>query len=496
MSTTTMSTDIYSPDSLPLADQPLIDRPLWTERLRSGIWPKSPLFWLVALYMACFIIRPWERLFPFLSDFRFERIMVILVAGTVLLMRGPFVKITLQNVAMVLMYGAVWLSSLFAYNPVTSEIQTTEFFGFLLSFFIIQKIVKTPYQLFFVVGCYFMATAAFMMKSEWEYIFNGAAWEMMGVWRLRGVNDTFGHPNNVGISLVCSLPITVFFWREKDAFCRTWPPMLRKAFGWFVPVYFAAAILGIVLTRSRASAIGMILFLALLVIRKGSMAARIKWGIIFALLCVTGFFLAPEDIRYRIQSTWDPSVEYKAGMGGANESAEGRLEGLMAGIEIFRRFPVTGVGIGNFADYRSIHVDQVKLDAHNLPGEVMAELGTVGCVAFVVFFTAMCINCVRLSRMGKEFAELTGHTIYRHLGVGLTDAVVLLVYGGVSCHTLQYYQWYWFGTFLATSVLFLKPELAHAREQLALVEAGYGDEWDDEAEELVYAGGGRVVEHD
>ena len=481
-----------STDTLSLNSRPLVDQPLWTDRLRSGIWPKPMVFWLVAFYMACFIIRPWERLFPFLASFRFERIMVILVASTVLLFRGPFIKITLQNLSMILIYGAVWLSSLFAYNTVTSETQTTEFFGFLLSFFIIQKIVKTPYQLFFTIACYFVATAAYIFKSEWEYAFNGAAWEMMGVWRLRGINDTFGHPNNVGITLVCSLPIAMFFWRSKEVFCETWPPLMRKAFRYLVPAYIAAAILGVILTRSRASTIGMVLFLVLLVLRKGSIAARIKWGVVFATMLVAGFFLAPDDIRYRIQSTWDSSVEYKAGMGGANKSAQGRLEGFMVGMEIFKRFPVTGVGIGNFADYRKIHVDQVPLDAHNLPGEVMGELGAVGCVAFLIFFAAICINGYRLMRMGKEFGELTGHLIYYQLAVGLVDAVILLVYGGLSCHTLQYYQWYWFATFLATSVMFLKPELARAREQLGFQQSDAFDEWIGEPEELAYAGGNLV----
>lgn len=442
-------------------------QPLWLDRLRKGIWPKPLVFWIAAIYMALFIIRPWERLFPTLADLRFERIMVLFVVGAVLLMRGPFIKVTLQNVAMLLLYAAVWLSGRYAFDPVASEIQVTEFLGLLISYFVIQKVVKSPYQMLFIMACYLTATAAYVFKSEWEYLLHDGGVSMMGVTRLQGINYTYGHPNNMGVSLVCSLPFALYFYRIRWQFCQTWPRLLRKLFVWALPLYGIAAVLGILLTRSRASAVGLLLFLVLLVFQKKGFATKVKWGLAFLTICIVGFFCAPDDIRYRIQSTWDASVEYKANMGGANQSAVGRIEGLFAGLEIFRRFPVTGVGIGNFALYRELYVDKIGLDAHNIPGEVLGELGLVGAVAFGLFFLAMCLNTRKLLQYGSEYQQLTGNDIYRLLGVALFDAVVLLVYAGISCHTLQYYQWYWFAAFLMLAVTFVKSEVQRA-DELAL----------------------------
>lgn len=462
---------------------------MWLDRLRKGIWPKSLVFWVVAFYMACFIIRPWEKIFPELADLRFERIMVLLVAGTVIFTRGPFVRVTLQNVAMILLYAAVWLSGRDPYDPELTSPQVTEFLGFLISYFIIQKTVKSPYQMLFIIACYLVATAAYVFKSEWEYAFNGAAWYMMGVKRLQGDNYTFGHPNNLGITMNCSLPIALFFYRVRGTFCQTWPKLLRKAFCWMLPVYMAAAVLGVILTRSRASAMGLLVFLALLVVRKPTMSAKLKWAGSFMLICVIGFFMAPDDIRYRIQSTWDRSVEFKAGMGGANSSAEGRMEGLLAGLEIFERFPITGVGIGSFAAYRVIYVDGVELDAHNLPGEVLGELGIVGGVAFLIFFTAMCMNCWKLLKMGREFQDITGNPTYWLLGVGLADAFVLIIYGGVSCHNLQYYQWYWYATFMVCGVTYVKQELRRVKDELGVDEGlAVGDQVRDVDDVMVVDG--------
>ena len=45
--------------------------------LARGIWPKSLALWMVAFYIALFIIRPWEQLLPWLAALRFERVYAI-----------------------------------------------------------------------------------------------------------------------------------------------------------------------------------------------------------------------------------------------------------------------------------------------------------------------------------------------------------------------------------------------------------------------------------
>lgn len=113
-------------------------QPLWLDQFRKGIWPMPLVFWMAAIYIALFIIRPWERLFPALAELRFERIMVLLVAGAVLLMRGLCLKVTLRKVTMMVLYMAVWLSGRHAFDPVATAIQVTEFLGLLISCFVIQ----------------------------------------------------------------------------------------------------------------------------------------------------------------------------------------------------------------------------------------------------------------------------------------------------------------------------------------------------------------------
>ena len=56
---------------------------LGTEEYKKGIWPRSICLWMAALYVALFIIRPWEQLFPQLGEIHFERIYALsMIAAT------------------------------------------------------------------------------------------------------------------------------------------------------------------------------------------------------------------------------------------------------------------------------------------------------------------------------------------------------------------------------------------------------------------------------
>lgn len=435
----------------------------WPDRLKRGMWPKPLVYWTVVFYMGLFIIRPWELLIPELGEFRFERLSVIAVAAIVFLRRGLFVPFTVQNISMVLLYVAVVLSGRFAWDPTLSAPQVTEFFGFLLIFVLIQKAVGSTYQMLFMIASYLMLTTAYVGKAIWEYAFHGAAMHMMGVYRLAGIELTYGHPNAFGVSMLCSLPFALYFYHIRHQLCATWPPRRRKLFAMTLLAHVGMCVLGIMLTRSRATTVGLILYAGLLISRRRGLTSKIQWGILGSIAIVAVFLLSPTDIQERIRSLWDPTVETRMQMGGANASAAGRLEGLLAGVEIFQRYPVTGVGIGNFADYRAEYIDGVPLNAHNLPGELLGELGLVGTLAFSLFFVAHYLILRRIKRTGAQYEACTGNDLFSSLGIALQDALLLLIFAGISCHTLQQYQWYFYAAFAQVALPYIRQETEYAQ---------------------------------
>lgn len=433
-----------------------------------GIWPKPFVFWAVVFYIGLFIIRPWEKLFPELGPLRFERISVMAIMAIVAMRRGVFVRLTFQNIAMIFLFVAVYLSGKLGFDPATSEQEVTEFFGFMLIFFLIQKAVRSPYQMLFIIASYLMLTTLYVGKSIWEYAFNGAAMVMMGVHRLAGVDLTYGHPNTLGRAMLCSIPFAIYFYRIRGTFCETWPSQLRRLFPWVLKGHIVMCLLGLFLTRSRAATVGLVFYILLVVVRQRGFAKKVKWGFGALILMLAGFLLAPSDMQNRIRSIWDDNVEAQADMRGANASKEGRVEGFLAGMAIFQEFPITGVGIGNFADYRADFVDGVHLNAHNLPGELMGEIGAIGTIAFILFFFAYYANLRRLRTVGQDYELLTGDPRYRMLGTCMMDVLFLLMLYGLTGHTLQAYQWYFYAGFAVIAEHYATNELRSVEEQLAV----------------------------
>ena len=438
---------------------------LWVDRLRRGIWPRPFVFWAVVVYIGLFIIRPWEVLFPELGEMRFERISVIAIAVIVLLRRGFMVRFSAQNLTMLLLFVSIYASGVFAFDPELSAPEVTEFFGFTLIFFLIQKAVRSPYQLLFIIASYLTITTAYVFKSVWEYAFNNGAQYDMGVYRLGGIDFTYGHPNTIGTTMLCSLPFALYFYRIREQFCRTWPPRMQRIFALTVQAHVMLCVLGIMLTRSRSTAVGLVVFAAILAFRQRGFMRKLKWAIFAAVIFLVGFMVAPSDIQNRIRTLWDPTVETKENMKGATASADGRWEGFLAGVAIFERFPVTGVGIGNFADYRADYVDGVRLNAHNLPGELLGELGLFGTFAFSAFFLVHFATLKKLQKLGKEYESLMGDPLYWLLGIAYYDGMLLLLFTGLAGHTLQQYQWYFYSSFAITALYFVRQEVVSARMQ-------------------------------
>ncbi len=197
--------------------------------------------------------------------------------------------------------------------------------------------------------------------------------------------------------------------------------------------------------------------------RKG-ITRKLYAFMIGAIALLIAFVAMPTDMRDRLQTVWDPEAESRFDQGGATTSAWGRWYGFVAGVEIFQRHPVTGVGIGNFKDYRGAMIDGEVMSAHNLPGELMAEIGAIGVVAFLFFLYALNQNCGYLRRFGRRVGAGQALALGR-MGEACQIALLLLLFGGLSDHNLQRYQWMWVAAFAVASVRFARKGVAEASEE-------------------------------
>jgi hypothetical protein len=295
--------------------------------------------------------------------------------------------------------------------------------------------------LVFIVTCFIVSTCVFLGKSQWEYFLYGGHAFAMGVFRLQGINFTFGHPNAVGAVAVTSLPFLLFLWRVRARFTENWPAFWRWAFPYALVVGFAITVYSIVLTNSRAGMFAFVVFLVLVALQMGNVG-RVLMGFVGAafLVCIAWLAL-PEDTRHRILTIWEVE-EGNPYDESAYVSAQGRLVGLRLGMEMFRRHPGLGVGLGGFIPYRLAHLDGVRLVAHNIPGAVLGETGLGGGLAFVFLIAGVFVNSRRTIRLARGSPDPALETL-AWVAAACRDSVVLILFVGLAGDGQKWAPLYW-----------------------------------------------------
>ena len=412
------------------------------EHLKNDIWPRSVVLWMAALYVALFIIRPWEQLVPWLSTIRFERIYALCMIAAVFSYPKKQLPRSFQTAAVILFFLGIGVSALFAWNSSLAWAPFYEYMTLLIFYFILLLVVRTPYELMFLVACYLVAMAMYLTKSQWEYFVHGQHRYDMGVYRMVGIETTFGGPNSLAMSIVVSLPFCLFLYSVRKEFCQKWPAFWRKWLSKGPAIYLALAVSSIALTNSRSGMLSFVLFVFLVTFRGKGVGRKLGNIIIGVLILLLLWQVLPQEKKGRFRSIWDPS----AAPPNATVSAQGRKEGFRAGMTMFKRFPITGVGIGNFGEYRLLHVDGTALEAHNLAGQALGEMGLVGGATFLLMVIVTLANCRKVRVLAKGRSDPTVK-ILSGLALACRDAIILLAFEGFFGHNVRRFNWLWLAAF-------------------------------------------------
>ena len=431
------------------------------ERLLSGIWPRSLALWMAAFYISLFILRPWEQSFlTWLNDIHFERLyaisMIVAALFSLLTSRATDwasprwgAPTDYQNAAVLLFISALGLSTLFAPD---FDLAWDKFYMALTIvafYFVLRIVVRSPYELMFMVTCYIVAMALYMLKAQWEYFMYGRRDYTMGVTRLIGIETSHGGPNGLAISIVVSLPLWYLLFSNRKYFSATWSGLYRKFYASGLLIYLGLAICSLIMTRSRAGFVTFVVFLMLMVLRTKGIGRKVSACLGGLLVLVVLWFSVSDEARSRIRTIWNP----EEGRADAYVSAMGRVEGFRAGIEMFRKHPLTGIGPGNFVPYRVDNVDGVPLEAHNLVGQVLGEVGILGALALVLMVAVTLLNCRRVRQLttpGHELGPQQG--ILYDFATACRDTILLLIFEGLFDHNMMRFNWLWLAAFACVAL--------------------------------------------
>jgi O-antigen ligase len=203
--------------------------------------------------------------------------------------------------------------------------------------------------------------------------------------------------------------------------------------------YVALAVTCILLTGSRSGFVGLSA-LAMIVVLLSKRRATIL--LLLAIAAPVAWTLLPKDRQDRYLTIIDPSYGPK----NAEESATGRTKGWWDGVMLWKEHPVLGVGPDVFG-----LATGSGFQSHELYGQVLGELGTMGAIAFGAVVLCLFGNYLEMRRLSRQEPEFRDSFSAR-LIQSVTITIFLLLLMGLASYNLYRFNWLWFGAFQAVAL--------------------------------------------
>ena len=378
----------------------------------------------VFLYLFSIILyfRPYEMI-PALSSFKtmafYTGIVTLAVYFVTQLVLEGNLTARPREVNMVLLMGlAALLSIPLAIDPgeawgafVDLAIKTILIFIVLANVLRTERRVKLLFWLVLVVSIYLSVN---VIKDYQAGVFKLGAAEQ-NTQRVAGaIKALFENSNELALHLVTIIPISIALALEKKN-------PIRKI------VFFGITLLmisAVIITFSRGGFLGLIA-VALVLVRK--LGRRSKTTAIGALVLGVIFFLvvAPGSYSGRLATIFDSASDITG-------SSSQRTQVLKRSILVAIRYPIFGVGLGNFH-----HKSFQELGTHNAYTQVASETGIAAMVCYIIFL----VHPIRKLRMiERELFERKENSRFYYLAIGLQAS--LIGYMVASFFAAVAYQWY------------------------------------------------------
>ena len=390
---------------------------------------------LIVGYIYLALHRPME-IWPILEPYRIELVYFALLCATWIIARKR-IAIDLPQLAIATMglaVGLAWIASPWSEQGAIVVKNYTLVVVFAL---MLATVLRDEQMIRKVVAAFLAVMALYMLHSLREYILGRHTFRM-GISRLIGVDRSLGDPNSFGASIVYSLPFVRYLW-------LSWPNgWQRKALIFYV--LLAVACVG--LTGSRSAFVSLILWGMLTVWITGRHRVPL---VAFALVGgVVGFALLPAELQNRFTTIVNPAV----GPENARESGQGRIEGFFIGCDLWAKYPITGVGPGAW-----LPASGRTIESHNLYGQLLGELGTVGVAAFGLMIFALHRSIKKLLRLIRDNDPDPRAEPMFHLAQAIAVATLLLLFEGLFGHNLYRYNFVWGCAFLSVALRSYRQQL-------------------------------------
>ncbi len=382
------------------------------------------MHWLLIGYMFLFIDRPFE-VWPWLGDLRIERIYMLFTMGFWALFAQKRWLGNIQHLAYGLFALAVVACWVVSPWMQAGQPKVEDWFKIVVFYVLLVTSVHDERGLKRLVAGFLAVMGLYLLHSFKEYL-GGRHVFRMGIARMIGVDTTLGDPNSFGASIVFALPFVVCLWRSGMG--GRWGK-LGLAF------YLAMSAGAILLTGSRSSLLGLLLWGGIMVL---SHRKRWMWLTTAAVAAPLAFILLPDSLQNRFETI----INSEAGPESARVSGEGRIHGLFMGFELWAKYPLTGAGPGAW-----IPATGADVESHSLIGQLVGEMGLLGVSGFAAMLVGFWWN-FRTAKHQKQLLQPPPNDFLTLVPRAVMMSVFLLLFMGLFGHNLFRFSWLWYGGFL------------------------------------------------
>lgn len=393
---------------------------------RSRIWLRrrghSLTFAALFLFSIVLYLRPYE-LIPALSGFQqmafYTGILTLglYVAGQ-LSAEGNLTARPKEINLVLLLFAAALLSMPLAGDPGEAwKTFNDMLLKTLLIFIVLVNVVRTEMRLKLLLLLVLGVSIYLSINAIGDYRAGNFATGALETHDLRiagKIKGLFENSNDLAMHLVSMIPIAVALGLAgRNPFKRL--------------VYFGVTglmVAAVVVTFSRGGFIGLVAATFVLVRRLGKKNRVATMGaLVFAVILFVA--LAPGAFSNRLSTIFNSAADLTG-------SSSQRTEVLKHSFWVALRYPITGVGIGNYR-FKSPR----NLETHNAYTQVAAEMGIAAMVVYILFI----VHPIRRLRLiEKESYDQKERRRFYYLSVGLQASLIGFMFS--SFFGAVAYQWY------------------------------------------------------
>ncbi|MGE4423624.1 MAG: O-antigen ligase family protein [Pseudodesulfovibrio sp.] len=390
------------------------------------------MLYLLAGSLFLLVVRPYEH-FTFLGDLHVERFYLIIVLIAFALFPKKKIKMDSILVLYFMYWAALWICSLFGLDFENSYqlvfTYMTESIVFVMMIFTIHD--ERGYVK--IIELFSIITAIYVFLSLREFL-GGRFHYAMGMSRMVGFDVTYGQSNSFSSTLVLSFPMLWVLLRTG---------FISKKVRYILYGYVPVSIFCLFQTGSRSGLVQCCIFFLMIL---GKSKKKFMYIIMAVAMLVVVWPLLPQSMHDRYYSLIDPSVAPES----AHESAEGRIEGFLHGINVWAQNPLFGVGPNNLI---YTWPDRARgFQAHNLVAQVLSDTGLFGAIPFVLLFSLCYFRSNWLMKTGRNLAQYYDQNpnmeweakimdFISKTGAGIKQLIVILFVAGLTGHNMLRYTW-------------------------------------------------------